>query len=172
MTQMMKQTVLASARVRVNNNDAHLYVSRYFMHVLLIASGQDDTTDASTMSCQHLLLYTSHLPPAYMYFTFLSVDVNLTYQSTMRTTMSTLFTKLRSADVSTCVVPPTLSSYLATELLQPRDLACGGTLFQSGCVNDIIREVAVRELGGTLFRQIFWEPEWRSGKYRWPQVER
>jgi len=69
--------------------------------------------------------------------------------------MSTLFTKLRSADVSTCVVPPTLSSYPATELLQPRDLACG-TLFQSGCVNDIIREVAVRELGGTLFRQIFW----------------
>jgi len=61
---MTKQTVLASARVRANNNDAHLYVSRYFMHVLLIASGQDDTTDASTMSCQHLLLYTSHLPTA------------------------------------------------------------------------------------------------------------
>jgi len=37
------------------------------------------------------------------------------------------------ADVSTCMLPPTLSSNVATELLQPPDLACG-TLFQSSCV--------------------------------------
>jgi len=34
------------------------------------------------------------------------------------------------------------------------------------------RGVVVRERGGTPFRQIFLEPERRSGKYRWPQVER
>jgi len=39
---------------------------------------------------------------------------------------------LWSADVSTCLVPRTLSSY-GDRLLQPRDLACG-TPFQSSCV--------------------------------------
>jgi len=56
---------------------------------------------------------------------YLADDWRLVSDSTRRS--------LRSADVSTCVLPPTLCSYVPTELLQPPDLACA-TLFQSSCV--------------------------------------
>jgi len=56
---------------------------------------------------------------------YLADDWRLVFDTTRRS--------LRLADVSTCVLPPTLSSYVTTELLQPWDLACG-TLFQSSCV--------------------------------------
>ena len=56
---------------------------------------------------------------------YLADDWRLVSDSTRRS--------LRSADVSTCVLPPTLSSYVPTELLQPPDFACA-TLFQSSCV--------------------------------------
>ena len=56
---------------------------------------------------------------------YLADDWRLVSDSTRRS--------LRSADVSTCMLPPTLSSYVPTGLLQPRDLTCA-TLFQSSCV--------------------------------------
>jgi len=41
---------------------------------------------------------------------------------------------MRSADISTCVVPRTLSSYKDRIFLQPRGLACGTLLNSSPAV--------------------------------------